>query len=222
MEDPTPWAAVRQRRNLAVLLVRHGQTEWNASRRFLGATDIPLDAIGRDQARQLSTALRSDLDHVYSSPLSRAHETASAVHHDPHVVTDLRELDQGELEGMEAPAAFERFPEFFQGWARDPGAVTPPGGENLARCQERVIATLHELASAHRPGEVVAAFSHQLAIASALCGLTGSSLASWRDHRLPNCGISVLEFDGRTWSIARHGWVVGNLGIQTGSGLPDV
>ena len=181
-----------------------------------------MDAVGKAQATELSIGLRNQVDHVYSSPLSRAHETARALHPEPRVIPGLRELNQGELEGMEAPAAFEKFPAFFQGWAEDPGSVTPPGGENLVDCQARVIAALHDIASTHRPGEVVAAFSHQLAIASALCELTGSPLGSWRDHRLPNCGISVLQFDGRTWAIEEHAWVVGNLGIVTGSRLPDV
>lgn len=217
METAPPWQAIASRGHLAVLLVRHGQTTWNDQRRFLGITDIPLDHVGRAQAAELSTALRGTVDHVVSSPLARAHETATALHPQPRVIEALRELDQGALEGMKAAAAFQQFPDFFAGWAQDPGSVTPPGGECLLDCQERVLRTLDGLAGEHRGGSVVGVFSHQLAIASALCGLIGKPLAHWQDLRLGNCAISVLEFDGQTWRIEEHGWSVGNLGITSGS-----
>ena len=222
MNSARPWRGITDRGNLAVLLVRHGQTEWNRTGRFLGITDIPLDETGASQARELSTGLAADVDRVYSSPLARALGTARALTPDPTVIPALRELDQGALEGMVLADALAEYPAFFKGWAQDPGSVAPPEGEHLGGCQRRVIAALREVASQHRGGEVIALCSHQLAIASALCELTGSPLARWRDHRLPNCGIAVLDFDGTTWEIAEHGWVVGNLGIVTGSSLPDV
>lgn len=217
-----PWGAIRERGSLAVLLVRHGQTEWNASGRFLGVTDIDLDPIGESQARELSLGLSGQVDHVYSSPLTRARRTAAALSPEARVVEALRELDQGQLEGLEAPVAFARFPEFFAGWAVDPGSVAPPGGESLRACQDRMLGALSEVGSTHRGGEVIALVSHQLAIAAALCGLTGSPLASWRRHRLPNCGVSVLAWNGKTWTIEGHGIVVNNLGTTGGSGVPDV
>lgn len=217
-----PWVGIRERGALAVLLVRHGQTAWNASGRFLGVTDVDLDPVGEAQAAALSLGLGGQVDRVYSSPLSRARRTAAALHPEPQVIPALRELDQGHLEGLEPQEAFSRFPEFFAGWARDPGAVTPPGGESLAACQARMVAALGEVTTTHRGGEVIALVSHQLAIAAALCGLTGSPLAHWRRHRLPNCGVSILGWDGTTWTIEHHGVLVGNLGTEGGSGVPDV
>ncbi len=222
MNSARPWQSIVSRGHLAVLLVRHGQTEWNRTGRFLGITDIPLDETGASQALELSIGLGGDVDRVYSSPLARALGTARALTAHPTVIPGLRELDQGALEGMELPEALARYPAFFRGWAKGPASVSPPDGENLLGCQRRVIAALREVGATHGGGEVIALCSHQLAIASALCELTGSPLARWRDHRLPNCGISVLDFDGTTWKIEEHAWVVGNLGKVTGSSLPDV
>lgn len=88
-----------------LILVRHGETDWNVEGRYQGHSDVPLNARGRAQAARLAEALRgSDIRAIYSSDLARARETAEAlahatrlaVQHDPR----LREIDQGDWEGM--------------------------------------------------------------------------------------------------------------------------
>ncbi len=222
MERRLPWEVVAARGDLAVVLVRHGQTAWNRERRFLGRTDVPLDEVGRAQARALAAVLGPHLDAAVSSPLSRALETARAHHPDPEVVPAWREFDPGALEGLDAATAFARFPGFFEAWSRDPASAEPPGGEPLPACQRRVLGALDRIRASHRGGEVVGVFSHQIAMASALCAIAGDPLGRWRDHRLPNCGVTVLSCNGTSWNIEQHGLTVDNLGIPTGSGVPDV
>ena len=109
-----------------LLLVRHGQTEWNASGRFLGQTDVPLDETGRAQAVQLARGLVGRVDAVYTSPAARARETARAIVPDPVQIDGLRELNQGALEGLRFDQALPRFPDFFAAWAEDPACASVP------------------------------------------------------------------------------------------------
>ena len=114
------WRYAQRRGALVVCLVRHGQTEWNASRRFLGRTDIGLDEVGRTQALSFARALPDRFTHVYSSPLLRARETAAALGQPFLEAPELVELHQGHLEGLEAASALTRFPDFFARWHQDP------------------------------------------------------------------------------------------------------
>ena len=188
----------------------------------MGVTDIALDEVGHAQAKSLSERLQVDVAAVYSSPLKRAHETALALHSNPVLMPGLQELHQGDLEGMKVVEAMDRYPDFFQGWAVDPGSVTAPGGENLGNCQQRGLRALDEIRAGHEDGELAMLVSHQMVIATALCAIAGSPLSSWRDFRLPNTGLAVLTHDRQGWSIAAFRWVVEELGTNGGSELPNV
>lgn len=174
---------------MEVLLVRHGRTAWNATRRFLGRTDVPLDAVGVDQAVALrdQEAFRG-VDAVYASPLERALATARALTPAPRVDPDLVEMDQGLLEGLEGPEAIRRHPAFFQAWTEDPASVTIPGGESLATVQARGLAALRRIAGLHPPGARVVAVSHQMVVASVTAHLAGAPLGDWRRFAVGNTG----------------------------------
>ena len=164
--------------SIPVFLIRHGQTKWNKERRFLGRSDIPLDDEGHVQASLLTNTLRSiPLEAVYSSPLARAWETAEklAAPHalQPTVLPGLTELDHGQLEGMKGALLPERYPQFYEAWRADPTHVRVPGGETLAECQERAVASILEmLASRHSTGPV-AVVSHKVAISGVICDTIG-------------------------------------------------
>lgn len=201
-----PWEDPLARGELVLALVRHGQTAWNRERRFLGCTDLPLDDEGRAQVAALGRGLGCRFARVYSSPLSRAVETARALDADPHPVDDLREMAQGELEGLDRDAAIARFPRFFEAWQRDPVHVPAPGGESLAACRDRARVALDAIAARHRPGELVAVVSHQMVIAALSCTIAGEPLARWREHGIPNASITVLAWDGYRYRLAARGW----------------
>lgn len=115
-------------------LVRHGRTDYNASRRLLGRLDVPLDSLGRRQARALGRhpALHGAI-RVISSPLQRALDTAAAL--GPPVTVDERwtEIDYGVYDGQE----LEAVPDLWRDWGNDVDFV-PPGGESLAAVGARV------------------------------------------------------------------------------------
>lgn len=189
-----------------VHLVRHGRTAWNNERRFLGKTDVPLDAIGQAQATRLATAL-GPIGRVVSSPLSRARATAERLG-SPALHPGLAEMDMGELEGLPAEVLLERYPAVLAAWRADPSEVVIPGGETMAQVQERAVAAWREIRAGlpDDPALRVAVVSHQLAIATILCALTGAPLrdfrrfsqrnTAWATLRLlPDGGVDVLAVD---------------------------
>jgi probable phosphoglycerate mutase len=217
------WNELRGNGALTLLLVRHGQTEWNRGGKHLGSSDIGLDDVGRAQAEQLGRGLGHRVDCVYSSPLSRAQNTAAHIGAESIVLGGLAEMHQGALEGVGYADGFAQWPEFYAAFGRDPTHAVPPGqGETLGTCRDRMLAALATVVAAHAPGQVVAVVSHQLAIASALCTMEGSPLAQWRKFRLPNCGIRMVQHRGSTYRITPSHWAVGNLGIISGSPASDV
>lgn len=171
--------------SVEVYLVRHGQTAWNVERRFLGRTDIPLDAVGRAQAASVGAALRGvGFAALFTSPLTRARETAGAIG-DPVLVAGLAEMDMGELEGLSAAECQARWPTLLPRWRDTPAEVHIPGGETLAEVQARVLAAFHTTLAPFPPGTRVGMVTHQLALASLLCALAARPLAEFRSfgHR---------------------------------------
>jgi broad specificity phosphatase PhoE len=117
-----------------LLLVRHGRTAQNASRRLLGQMDVPLDDLGRRQAEALGrVAILRRAVRVVTSPLVRARETAACL--GPPVSVDQRwtEIDYGVYDGRELDAV----PDLWRQWSRDT-AFVPDGGESLASLGQRV------------------------------------------------------------------------------------
>lgn len=130
--------------------MRHGQTEWNATRRYQGRSDIPLSSEGRAQAQALCAALQlHHFDAVYSSDLQRAIETARIVakpHHlEVQIDPRIREFDFGEWEGLTWPQIVERWPEFSEHGATAAKLYQPQGGETFDIVCERVESFLDDL-----------------------------------------------------------------------------
>lgn len=150
-------------------LIRHGETPWNVVGRYQGQLDPPLNEKGRHQAGAAAAELVPlDFAAIYSSDLARARQTAEAlakqtglpIRLDPR----LREINQGEWEGVLIGDIRARWPAEIQGWENDPWHHHPPGGETLQQLRDRVYAVIDEIAANH-PGVKVAVFSHKLPIA---------------------------------------------------------
>lgn len=177
-------------------LVRHGETDWNLQHRIQGLTDIPLNEDGRAQARATGRLLaRRRWDGIYSSPLSRAFETARIISAEvglgePQVIDALVERNYGEAEGLDFAEIDRRWP--------DRGHV--PGQESREEVIARVLPALRELAAAH-PGESLIVVSHGGAIRSVLTAadpegrhgmITNGSIHSFR---LAGDDLRLVEFD---------------------------
>ena len=151
-----------------ILLVRHGQSAWNASGRWQGWADPPLTALGRRQAEAAARAIGA-VDAVVASDLDRAIGTAMAISEaigiGPVVVEPgLKERDVGEWTGCTRDEIAERWPEVFSAYTGGlvPGAapVTPPGGETVDTLIARVTAALGRVADLIGPGAEAVAISH--------------------------------------------------------------
>lgn len=135
-----------------IVLVRHGETEWNRARRVQGHTDVPLNDEGRRQARALAEELDGErVDAVYASDLGRARETAEILAATRGagvvIVPALREKHFGTWEGLTDTEVHERFPEARAGAWGD--------AETADEMARRVVAAVQEIASAHEGGLVV-------------------------------------------------------------------
>lgn len=135
----------------ALILIRHGETDWNRDRRIQGATDIPLNDTGRAQAHEAATTLRERLDlagvTIASSDLSRARETAEIIAADldleaPRTYRGLRERSYGEAEGLDVD-------EFRRRWG-DWHSAEVPGAEPWPQLRRRGIAALGRVVRDHR------------------------------------------------------------------------
>lgn len=121
-------------------LIRHGESVWNSERRWQGRADPPLSSFGRRQAQRIAETLsEADLAAVYSSPLSRALETARLIA-EPYglnvtVLNDLMEVDVGSWQGLTAAEVKERYPAALQRWRA--ALDHAPDGEPLQDAGER-------------------------------------------------------------------------------------
>jgi probable phosphoglycerate mutase len=143
-----------------ILLIRHGETDWNLERRLQGHLDIPLNAVGQRQAQALARSLDGvALDAIFCSDLQRAQQTAAplaaARSVNLRLASGLRERCYGALEGLRYPDAAERFPEAYAALVgRDVDARYPPGqhvAETMREFYARVVTTLSALLA---PGDL--------------------------------------------------------------------
>lgn len=187
-------------------LVRHGRTDWNDEGRYQGQADPPLNAAGRRQARATAEALRDvPFDAIYSSDLRRAWETAQALAEvkglPVHLDRRLREIDQGEWEGLLASEIEARYPELWKEWHSTPLKVRLPGGETLRELEARFVAALNDISAAYPEG-AVAVFLHKVSVALLRCRMKGVSLNRFWDM-LP---------DNAAWDIVA--WPMGSGGVE--------
>lgn len=168
------------------ILLRHGQTEFSAERRFAGRGDIALTDVGRRQAAAAADRLANrGIDAIVTSPLLRAHYTAEAVAAAagaPLAVDDgLAEADFGKWEGLTFGEAAQRWPAEIAAWLASPDAA-PPGGESLADAARRVLAVLDRLLAAH-PRQTLLLVSHVTPIKTLACrALLAPPAALFRMH----------------------------------------
>jgi broad specificity phosphatase PhoE len=201
MSTSRPWRRVAELGGLAVLLIRHGQTELNAQKRFCGGrSDPPLDELGRAQALALGERFAGEVERVYASPQRRALETA-AVLGEPIVIEELRELDQGSLEGREFHPALVEHADFFQAWKRNPTEIpVPGGGESMGALADRVARGIQQIVGERHAG-TVAVVGHQMAQAAFVCRALGKPLYRWPEFELRNATANLLVWDGEGWSL---------------------
>lgn len=178
-----------------LLLVRHGQTDWNVAGRIQGASDTPLNENGREQARRLAARLSGlAVEAVYSSDLARAAETARIVRGQRHVplrlTTSLREIRYGEWEGKTRAELEEAgLARTLSRWNDGHAVPEPAGGETREQVDERVDRFLACVVPRHE-GHTIIVVSHGGTLRLMLCRLLGLSASQWGQVRQGNTALS--------------------------------
>lgn len=185
-----------------LLLIRHGQTDWNLEGRYSGQSDVPLNETGHKQAQNVAERLRGErIDAFYSSDLVRAYKTAETIaqaHNLPvHTERRLREINQGEWEGMLFADIRARFAREFERRAANPLDVAPPGGETVGEVKQRVLAALDDIVNEHPDGRVLIA-SHGLALAIIKAHVADRPIEEVWDLIPANADVEVLEIPPRS------------------------
>ena len=197
-----------------ILLIRHGETAWNAERRLQGHLDIPLNDEGERQAALLAGALAAEpIDVLVASDLRRARQTAQAVanRRGLTVAIDpaLRERGYGGFEGLLYSEIEERFPREFAAWqARDVDAQLPPGrnvGESFRAFFDRATGAILALAADH-PGQTIALVAHGGVLECAYRLARGLPLETPRDFKVYNASINRFRFDPADNSLVLNSW----------------
>ncbi len=186
-----------------LLLVRHGETNWNKESRFQGIRDIPLNDHGRSQGRKAATFLQNvPIDFAISSSMLRPKETAEIIleqHPGVSLATtaELIEICHGLWEGMLEAQIQADYPELLQQWKDRPETVQMPEGENLQQVWDRGVAAWNKIVAAYsnadtpQTGLVVA---HDAINKVILCYLLGLKPNNFWNIKQGNGAVSVIDY----------------------------
>jgi phosphoserine phosphatase len=206
VEEQVSLKGLGERTMTTVILVRHGQTEWNRMERFRGRADVPLNETGLAQARAAGERVSAGWlpVAVYASPLSRAVKTAEAIaiHFNLQVEihAGLVDINYGQWQGLTPDEVGARWPDALATWYAAPHQAHIPGGEALDELRSRAMATVDEL-SAHHAGQTIVLVGHTVinrVILLAILGLGNDRF--WRIKQ-DTCAINVFEVENRTFTL---------------------
>ncbi len=193
---------------MRLILIRHGETEWNVTLQYQGHANIPLNDRGRWQARAVGERLRQlQASAIYASDIARAWETAEIIGESvgltPQPMAELREIDVGQWEGLTPEELYRRFPDHMREYERDPARTVRLEGESYAQLQERALVALQCIHETHQPDETVVAVSHGGTIRALLCHIIGLNLIYFGRIWLDNGSITELRYGKHGWRLMR-------------------
>lgn len=191
------------------IVVRHGETAWNAEGRIQGHLDSPLNEEGLAQALLVGERLgRERFDALYCSDLSRTRQTAQPLVDRtgiaPRLTADLRERHLGVFQGFTGRECQEKFPEDYRRFqARDPDHVVPQG-ESIRQLYARADACFERLAASH-PGQRLVVVTHGGVLDVLYRKVMAMALEQARDFPVFNASINRLRHESGTWRIEQWG-----------------
>lgn len=184
-----------------ILLVRHGETQWNRETRFQGQIDVPLNDNGRVQAAKAGEFLKEiSLDYAFTSPMLRPKETAEIIlKNHPHVTLEtdagLSEIAHGLWEGkLEVEIAAE-FPQELTDWRERPETVQMPEGENLQDVWDRAIPAWNDIITkVGKESKTALVVAHDATNKVILCHVLGLGLADFWKIKQGNGAVTVIDY----------------------------
>ncbi|WP_082497803.1 histidine phosphatase family protein [Pseudorhodoferax sp. Leaf267] len=184
-----------------LILVRHGETDWNRQLRFQGQVDIPLNATGHEQAQRVGRRLAlGQVDRVISSDLSRARQTAEPLAEllarrgapDPLEMALLREQSFGEVDGLSVDEIKQRHPAAWNQWINFQADYAFKGGESTRGFQSRVLQGLRELVESHA-GQTLVVVTHGGVLDMVWRASHALPLDGPRQSHIPNGGVNQVQ-----------------------------
>lgn len=180
-----------------LIIIRHGQTNWNKEERYRGRFDIALDEIGLRQSGATGVALKNlNVSAIYTSPLKRAIQTASAIANATgrSVISSdgLIDIDYGEWQGLKPAEAAAKDSELYTRWMESPHTISFKLGESLRSVEDRVSKVVDVIIQKH-PNEVVAMVSHKVVCKVMVCHLMGLDLSHFWQIEQDLCALDIFE-----------------------------
>ena len=190
-----------------IVLLRHGETDWNKQEIFRGRADVDLNERGREQARAVATALRNvRINAIYSSPLRRAVETAEtiAAPHRLEVRIDdgFIDFDYGAWQGLSHNEVQRRYSKLYKAWLEKPHTVRLEGGESLRSVRRRAMRSLQSIVE-RDDGDTVVIVSHRVVNKVILCSVLELGNSRFWHIRQDTCALNIFEWsrDGYTMRL---------------------
>ena len=192
-----------------IILIRHGETEWNLSGRWQGHADSALSGRGVAQGEALGLRMENEeMDYFYTSDLERAQHTARLIRgsagRQAELMESLRERDLGVLEGLTTMEMERERPEEYSSFRNAGPEYQVPGGESYRQFYDRCKGALEELAQRH-PGKTIGIVTHGGFLGAIFRYVLNIPLNAERNFVLLNCSINRLEKSTKGWNLVSWG-----------------
>ena len=190
-----------------LILARHGETVWNVEKIYRGRTDVNLDKVGIKQAELLGKYLSNwELAAIYSSPLSRATDTANIIARYQKIGVQIAEglvdFDYGEWQSLPEQEVKRLYPDLLNEWHNNPHKVRMPAGESLEDVRRRAIEVVNDAFSKYQ-GSVVLV-SHRVVIKVLICSLLGLDNSYFWNIKQDVGGITIFNYVNGRFVLTRH------------------
>jgi len=190
-----------------IILVRHGETEWNVKEVFRGRIDIELNETGIKQAELLAEYLSSTkIQAIYSSPLKRAVKTAETIagYHklDVEIAPGLVDFDYGKWQGLPHQEVKDKYKELYALWVSHPDRVKIPAGESLNDVRKRAMSVVGDVIAKCKGTVVLVA--HRVVNKVLICALLGLDNSHFWNIRQDTCGITTFIYENERFILTKH------------------
>jgi len=190
-----------------IILVRHGETEWNVKEVFRGRIDIDLNETGLKQAQLLAKYLSDiKIDAIYSSPLKRALTTAEimASYHKlkVEIAPGLIDFDYGEWQGLPHQEVRDKYIRLYAQWIERPELIKMPAGESLDEVRERAMGVVDRVIAKYEGCVVLV--SHRVVNKVLICALLGLDNSRFWNIKQDTCGITSFTYENEQFILTKH------------------
>ena len=181
-----------------IILIRHGETNWNKEGRFQGQIDIPLNEKGKEQASKASQYLEEiEFTKAFSSSMKRPYETAKIILKNNNIqiekIESLVEINHGLWEGKLEEEIKQIWPEMLRDWHERPESVTMPEGESIKQVSDRAISAWNHICNSQKEKDTTLLVAHDAVNKTLLCHILGLSYSDIWMIKQGNGGITVID-----------------------------